>query len=480
MKKILVLLLFMIWFANSFAQNWTEPVNVSNMDGFNQLPDFCFDNNGVIHCVWAHVYESNFSKIFYCKSFDDGLTWTTAEDISLNTEKRIYNPHVVCDSENNIHLTYDYNVGNPYQTLVYYKINIGITWSEPFTISENMPESHNNKLIIDNYNRVYCFWHRSLYNNGTTFYRYYENGNWSEIFIPYDNNDYLGFVDAVIDTNNNLHWIGAHHFEGQSHYENLPIYFYYDYDYEMWNDYVELGENNSGSGFDIDLDILENPHLVWQAFTNDSIPPNDGTFYVYFNGTNWTTPELIVEDPKNQQIIIDNYNNPNIFDTEKYENGHKILFYYYSNNIWNGYILDETPNAFFDLGAKKYNDQIYLFYTKSLMGEEGQIYYTKMDMITSNNEITASINRLKLFPNPFANNLTIAYEIESTIKIQLKIYTIQGKLINTLMDENKSPGKYEIIWNGKDRNGKEISPGLYLVRLQSGRNILTRSVEYIK
>jgi hypothetical protein len=48
------------------------------------------------------------------------------------------------------------------------------------------------------------------------------------------------------------------------------------------------------------------------------------------------------------------------------------------------------------------------------------------------------------------------------------------------MNENKKPGEYRLIWNGKDLNGKEVMPGLYLVRLQSGRNIATKPVEIIK
>lgn len=304
MQRAYIFILLVTSVFYSHAQDWTEPINVSNMGGLNLTPDFCIDNNGVIHCVWQHFYETNFSKIFYNKSYNDGTSWTTAEDISLNNEKRLSQPHIVCDLENNLHITFDYNIGNPYQTLVYYKMYDGVFWSEPFTISENMPEAHNNKLIIDNYNRVYCFWHRSLYNNGTTFYRYYENGNWSEIFIPYDNNGYLGFANCAIDTNNNLHWIGSHHYEGQTHYDDKPVYFYYENG--LWSDFVEFGELYSWNGKDIDLDDLEMPHLVWREFTNDSLPPNDGTFYVYNNGYNWTVPELIVEDPRNQQIIFDN------------------------------------------------------------------------------------------------------------------------------------------------------------------------------
>ncbi|MEA3504928.1 MAG: sialidase family protein [Bacteroidota bacterium] len=177
------------------------------MDGFNQEPDFCIDNNGVIHCVWVHVYNSNFSKIFYSISYDDGLTWTTSENISLNEGERLSKPHIVCDSENNLHLTYDYNVYNVGETHIFYKKYDGANWSEPFVVSENMPGSRANKLVIDNNDRIYCFWYRSI-NNGTTFYKYLENNTWSDYFIPYDNNDFMAFNNCAVDNNNNssLDW----------------------------------------------------------------------------------------------------------------------------------------------------------------------------------------------------------------------------------------------------------------------------------
>lgn len=480
MKKILYIAIFSTLTICAFSQNWTDPVNVSNMSGLNQDPDFCIDNNGVIHCVWVFVYESNFSKIFYCRSFDDGLTWTTADDVSLNTEKRIHNPHIVCDSENNIYLTYDFDTGNYFETLIFYKKFDGITWSEPFVVSEDMPESHANKLVIDNNNRVYCVWFRILYNE-TTFYRYLENDVWSDIFIPYDNNDYFTFLNCSVDSSNNLHWIGAHHYEGQTAYDIKPVYFFYDYEDDLWSDFIEFGERYSWHGFDIDLDNEEMPHLVWQEYTNDSTPPNDGTFYSYYNGTNWAIPELIVEDPKNQQIIIDNYNNPNIFDSEKLEDGTMLVHYYKTSSIWQGYIIDDNDyNG--NIKIDKRGNIIYLLYEKAISGKDYfyDIMFSKTYMINFYTEIPASINKLKIFPNPFHQNLTISFDLQNTERLSIKIYTIQGKLINTLMNENKSQGKYEIIWNGKDKNGKEVTSGLYLVRLQSGRIILTRSVEYLK
>ena len=65
MKKLNFLILFILSFSSNLqSQNWTEPVNVSNLTGQDRMPDFTIDTYNVIHCVWVHDYELNFSKIF--------------------------------------------------------------------------------------------------------------------------------------------------------------------------------------------------------------------------------------------------------------------------------------------------------------------------------------------------------------------------------------------------------------------------------
>ena len=185
-KIVRITILFLLTIISLFcsAQNWTEPVNISNIEGMDNQPDLAVDQNGTYHCVWAHKIQENYWKIYYSKSINQGATWTTPEDISMNTEKWVAGPHIVCDSENHLHVTYDFDVGNYLGSTIYYKQFDGASWNEPINVSEGMPESHANKLVIDNKDRVYCFWYRST-NNGTTFYRYLENGLWSDYFIQY-------------------------------------------------------------------------------------------------------------------------------------------------------------------------------------------------------------------------------------------------------------------------------------------------------
>jgi hypothetical protein len=480
MNKLKLTILFIISLpVVLLTQNWTQPINVSNMGGFNQMPDFCIDSNGVIHCVWTHFYNVNYSKIFYNKSLDDGLTWITAEDISLNSEKRIAYPHIACDSENNLHLTYDYDIGNYLATLVYYKKFDGSSWSDPLIISENMPESHANKLVIDHNDRVYCFWYRSI-NNGTTYYRYKENGVWSDIFLPYNNSDYFAFSNCAIEKNNNLHWIGAHYYDSQTAYEIRPIYFYYNYADNTWSNFIEFGTHRAWYGFDIDLDTLNLPHLVWQEFINENIPPNDGTFYSFFNGSDWAVPDLIVEDPMEQQIIIDENNNINIFDVEKNEEGSWLVHYYLFNGFWEGKIIDESEWYGMFPEVKNSNHKIYIIYYKSLDDTNSDIYFINADIISRLDLINHIQMKMRLIPNPFKKTVKILTECDQNKKIEVMIFSLRGELINQLSCRNTENIKKEFIWDGKDLSGKEVNSGLYLVRLISGRKVLTKSIEYMK
>lgn len=98
-----------------------------------------------------------------------------------------------------------------------------------------------------------------------------------------------------------------------------------------------------------------------------------------------------------------------------------------------------------------------------------------------------NINEFKLFnnyPNPFNPATKICYSISSTplsfikeIGVRLVIYDILGNEIVTLVDEYKTPGKYEVEFNPLQLN---LSSGVYFYRLSYGRSSITKSMVYLK
>lgn len=67
------------------------------------------------------------------------------------------------------------------------------------------------------------------------------------------------------------------------------------------------------------------------------------------------------------------------------------------------------------------------------------------------------------YPNPFNPVTTISYTVPSVSVISLKVYDILGKEIESLINEEKTAGKYEVKWNGYN-----FPSGVYIYRLNAG------------
>ena len=70
------------------------------------------------------------------------------------------------------------------------------------------------------------------------------------------------------------------------------------------------------------------------------------------------------------------------------------------------------------------------------------------------------------YPNPFAVETIIPYQVDRAAPIQLSIYNILGEKINTLVNDYQQPGSYEVKWNVVDANGTRLSQGVYFYRLE--------------
>lgn len=84
------------------------------------------------------------------------------------------------------------------------------------------------------------------------------------------------------------------------------------------------------------------------------------------------------------------------------------------------------------------------------------------------------------YPNPFNHTTIIRYSISvregKLHRTDLRIYNVLGEEVRALVNEEKWPGDYEVVWNGKDNQGKEVGSGVYFCRLQAGGFVATRKI----
>lgn len=69
------------------------------------------------------------------------------------------------------------------------------------------------------------------------------------------------------------------------------------------------------------------------------------------------------------------------------------------------------------------------------------------------------------FPNPFNPTTMIRYEVPFRSRIQLKVYSVLGEELTTVVDNLHEAGTYSASWNGRRGDGIPVASGLYFVRL---------------
>ena len=56
------------------------------------------------------------------------------------------------------------------------------------------------------------------------------------------------------------------------------------------------------------------------------------------------------------------------------------------------------------------------------------------------------------------------------------VYDILGRSIATLVNEFKTPGRYNVLWNGNDILGNPVGSGVYLYQLRSNSFTKTKKM----
>ena len=69
------------------------------------------------------------------------------------------------------------------------------------------------------------------------------------------------------------------------------------------------------------------------------------------------------------------------------------------------------------------------------------------------------------YPNPFNPSTSIAYSIPINTSVSLKIYSLLGKEILTLVNEVKTQGEYSVQWDAKNSLGNKVPSGIYFYKL---------------
>ena len=91
-------------------------------------------------------------------------------------------------------------------------------------------------------------------------------------------------------------------------------------------------------------------------------------------------------------------------------------------------------------------------------------------------ERQAVVHRVGVTPNPFTPNgdgvndqATISYDLLHLIEdvpVSLKVYDLGGNEVRELLANSKQSGRYLVNWNGRNAQGAQLPPGLYILQVE--------------
>ena len=136
----------------------------------------------------------------------------------------------------------------------------------------------------------------------------------------------------------------------------------------------------------------------------------------------------------------------------------------------------------------KYNFETGKYESTTLHAFENQFSLIKLGRSGDNiPEEPLHIN-ITNYPNPFNPTTTISFSVtqnamsgsDGSSFVNLEIYNLKGQKVKTLIQGEISEGLQQVIWDGKDENDNPLSSGIYLYRLKTGKQEISRKMLLLK
>lgn len=76
-------------------------------------------------------------------------------------------------------------------------------------------------------------------------------------------------------------------------------------------------------------------------------------------------------------------------------------------------------------------------------------------------------------PNPFAAQTTVRFGLARREAVSVAVYSVDGRLVRTILRAMLEPGAQSLRWDGRDDRGSGMASGVYLCRVEAGAVALT-------
>ena len=421
-------------------------------------------------------------RIVCQKSVDIGETWNDISFVGLNGDKKNDKETAVIDrTNNNIYLTWTqadaYHSINPQDSsLILFSSSddMGITWSVPKRLSKQAGNSNGDSFML-----------RSAVPT---------IGPSGEIYVSWAGKDKFGNLGIIFDKSIDYGetWlendIFASDFPGGSHF-HIPGIWQQDDGTDPGVGWPNMVCDTSGGIYN------GNIYINWADQRNGSNDTDIWMIKSINGGDSWDTPKRVNNDGVGNhqfftQMTVDQVSGNLYFifyDRRNYSDNSTDVYIAVSEDggetFTNTKISDSpfipTEDVFFGdySGIIAYSGMIRPVWSH-LNGGTISIKTAILEAPLEIQEQESSFLLKESYPNPFKDEIHFSFKIQKTSSVQLKFIDIYGKEITTLMkNQELIPGRYVKTLNA---DKFKLSSGIYYFSLSLNNEIFIKKVIFTK
>ena len=83
-------------------------------------------------------------------------------------------------------------------------------------------------------------------------------------------------------------------------------------------------------------------------------------------------------------------------------------------------------------------------------------------------------------PNPFNSQTVIPYLLLKPGPTRVEVFALTGQRVAVLDQGQKQAGRHRLLWDGRDREGRPMASGIYLYRLVTPEDVLSRKLTLLR
>ncbi|MCD4776502.1 MAG: T9SS type A sorting domain-containing protein [Candidatus Aegiribacteria sp.] len=108
--------------------------------------------------------------------------------------------------------------------------------------------------------------------------------------------------------------------------------------------------------------------------------------------------------------------------------------------------------------------------------DDVEIYTIPQTGIESGEATLLPLSVDPVYPNPFSSQVTVPFALAEGGQVNISVYDLSGRQINTITSEEFAAGSHSVSWLGRDNRGNTMTSGIYFVRVWTENSTVTRKV----